>query len=207
MARVERGCARTGFHSAQTNLCPWTLAFHFQDRSHLSHTRKSQSSRLGKDNVQEQMKFSFSIPGSAGVTFSCRKKDDTACILYNDQRNLSIPTISQRTSNPTGKKKKRANLTLQASRHCHIYSSNKDSGPKQSRMSIFLFQSSKNTISRKIQNIKYQQHIFNQRARTTEQQLRVVVSNPFSVKNQIFRLSGLCSNNSTQPQQRENSQR
>lgn len=27
-----------GFNSAQANLCPWTLAFHFQDGSHVSHT-------------------------------------------------------------------------------------------------------------------------------------------------------------------------
>lgn len=37
------------------------LAFHFQDRSYLTHTGKSQSNRLCKDNHQKEIEFSFSI--------------------------------------------------------------------------------------------------------------------------------------------------
>lgn len=35
-----------GFNSAKTNLYPWMLALHFQERSYLTHTGKSQSKAL-----------------------------------------------------------------------------------------------------------------------------------------------------------------
>lgn len=68
-----------------------------RQKSHHPHWEKPVK-QVCKDKPQEEMNFFIQYSREHPATFYCHKKDDTFCILYTNQRNLSVPIKLQRTS-------------------------------------------------------------------------------------------------------------